>query len=143
MAVEFQPHYNAEGFYDARAGGQVCWVKNSDGWSKPWLVKSAQPWWVSPEQAAPGQTVRVFGRALDTQLVALKARDSGKVTPVSSFQHGQHPLYEVRVDLPADLAPGDYDLFVHNGAGGEAGWGGPVKLTVAPAPRRRRWPFAT
>ncbi|MQK95507.1 glycoside hydrolase family 55 protein, partial [Escherichia coli] len=29
---------------------------------------------------------------------------------------------------------GEYDLFVHNGAGGEAGWGGPLHLTVVQKP---------
>ena len=130
MAVEFESRYDANGFYDARAGGHVCWVKNADGWSKPWLVTAARPWWVSPAVAPPGAAVRVFGRSLDARLVALKASAGGQVTSVSEFERGQHPLYEVRVKLPADLAPGDYDLFVHNAAGGEAGWGGPVQVRV-------------
>ncbi|MCX8157921.1 MAG: hypothetical protein N3J91_16025 [Verrucomicrobiae bacterium] len=131
MAVEFETQYNAEGFYDARAGGHVCWVRNREGWSRPWLVTSAQPWWVSPETAVPGGEVRVFGRTLDARWVALKRRSDGQVVRLTNFRRGQHPLYEVRVSLPSELAPGDYDLFVHNGAGGEAGWGGPVKLAVA------------
>jgi len=53
MAVEFYGHYHAGGFYDARAGEQVCWVANGDGCARPWLVRSAQPWWVYPEQATP------------------------------------------------------------------------------------------
>lgn len=134
MAVESESHYNASGFYDARAGGHVCWVKNADGWSKPRRITTARPWWVSPAVAPPGGTVRVFGRSLDAQLVALKASAGGGVTPVSEFERGRHPLYEVRVKLPADLASGDYDLFVHNGAGGEASWGGPVRVRVEPAP---------
>jgi len=83
--------------------------------------------------------VRVFGRSLDARLVALKANDNGQVTVLSKFERGQHPLYEARVTLPADLAPGHYGLFVHNGTGGEAGWGGPVPLRVeaaAEAPSR-------
>ena len=132
IAVEFQSHYGAQGFYDARAGQAVCWVGNGGAWSEPRLVKSARPWWVSPERAAPGETVRVFGRTIDARLVALRARGGGAVTAVAALERGPHPLYEVRVTLPADLAPGAYDLYVHNGSGGEAGWGGPVTLTVAP-----------
>jgi hypothetical protein len=137
MAVEYQSHYSAQGFYDARAGKAVCWVGVGGAWSRPRLVKSARPWWVSPEKAAPGEVVRVFGRAIDARLVALKARDGGKVVRVETFRPGRHPIYEVQVMLPADLAPGAYDLYVHNGSGGEAGWGGPVGLTVVhrqPAP---------
>jgi hypothetical protein len=139
LAVESESHYNASGFYDARAGGHVCWIKNSDGWSKPWRITTARPWWVSPAAAPPGATVRVFGRSLDAQLVALKASDDGQVTVLSDFQRGQHPLYETQVTLPADLAPGPYELYVHNGTGGESGWGGPVSVCVeaaAEAPTR-------
>ncbi len=132
MAVNWYSRYGAQGFYDARAGKQVCWVGSGDAWSAPRLVTSARPWWVSPERVAPGEAVRVFGRNIDARLVALKARDGGAVTPVEVFARGPHPLYEVRVTLPADLAPGEYDLYVHSGSGGEAGWGGPVGLTVAP-----------
>jgi hypothetical protein len=139
MAVAYYGHYGAQGFYDARAGKDVCWVGNGEGWSRPCLVKSARPWWVSPERTAAGRTVRVFGRNIDARLVALKARGGGTVMRLQEFERGRHPLYEVRVRLPADLAPGEYDLYVHNGSGGEAGWGGPVALTVAapePVPTR-------
>lgn len=130
MAVEFRAHYGASGFYDARAGGQVCWVKNSDGLSRPWLVRSAQPWWVYPEKAHPGHRVRIFGRNIDAKLVALKSRAEGKVTVLSELGRGRHPIYECSATLPSDLPLGEYDIYVHNGTGGEAGWGGPVTLTV-------------
>lgn len=133
LAVESESHYNASGFFDSRAGGHVCWIRNADGWSKPWRITAAQPWWVSPAAAPPGATVRVFGRSLDARLVALKASDDGQVTVLPDFQHGQHPLYETQITLPADLAPGQYELFVHNGTGGESGWGGPVPVRVEAA----------
>jgi len=134
MAVESEAAYNASGFYDGRAGGHVCWVKNEAGWSAPWRITSAQPWWVSPNAASPGGTVRIFGRTLDARLVAIKACRDGQVTPLTDFQRGQHPLYEVRAKLPDDLVPGDYELFVHNGSAGEAGWGGPIRIQIAPLP---------
>jgi hypothetical protein len=134
MAVEFTTHYTASGFYDARAGGQVCWVKNADGVSHPWLVRSARPCWVYPETAHPGDRIRIFGRDLDAKLVARKSQADGQVQALAATGPGRHPLYERWASVPEDLAPGVYDIHVHNGAGGLAGWGGPVKLTVEPTP---------
>jgi len=138
MAVEFYRHFHAGGFYDARAGDTVCWVTNGDGCSKPWLVRSARPWWVYPEKAAPGDRIRIFGRNIDAQQVALKSRGDGRVVVPSEIGQGRHPIYECWALLPSDLPAGEYDLFVHNGAGAEAGWGGPLLLTVEPKPEPPR-----
>ncbi|MBN2138629.1 MAG: hypothetical protein JW720_12550 [Sedimentisphaerales bacterium] len=129
MAVDFYSHYNAGGFYDARAGADICWVKNSDGYSKPSLVHSAQPWWVYPERAEPGRRIRIFGRNIDAKLVALRPA-GGEPLFLDRLQPGRNSLYEVAAQLPQDIQPGEYELFVHNGAGGPDAWGGPLKLTV-------------
>ncbi len=142
MAVEWFPHYDASGFYDALNGPHVGWVRTPNGTSPPFLVRSAQPWFVYPEQAHPGDVIRVFGRNLATwlghyyapRLVALKARKDSKVFPLTRFGSGRHPVYECWAVLPEDLPEGEYELFVHNGAGGEAGWGGPLRLVVQPRP---------
>jgi hypothetical protein len=42
--------------------------------------------------------------------------------------------YAVSFRLPWHLPPGDYNLWVHAGAGGALGWGGPVALKVEPTP---------
>lgn len=115
-------------------GGQVCWVKSPGGCSRPWLVHSATPWWVYPERAVAGQLVRVFGRNLDAKLVSLRPRPSGPAVFMTSVKGGRNPLYEASFTLPADLKSGEYDLYVHSGSGGEAGWGGPLPVHVqAPA----------
>jgi hypothetical protein len=45
--------------------------------------------------------------------------------------------YDVHFFLPADLPDGNYDVYLHNGHGGELGWSLPLSLTVlAAAP----WP---
>ena len=138
MAVAFYDHYHAGGFYDATAGAQVCWVKNGDGFSKPWLVRSAKAWWVHPDRARPGSVVRIFGRNLfpgrrRRNLVALKPRSGGRMVVLDKFAHVRHPVYESAVWLPPDLAPGPYDLYVHNRAGGPAGWSSPLSLHVVRA----------
>ncbi|MFW5692981.1 MAG: glycosyl hydrolase family 28-related protein, partial [Thermoguttaceae bacterium] len=136
MAVDFFGQYHAGGFYDARAGHQVVWVKNAAGFSKPRLVRSADPWFAYPEEAQPGEIVRVFGRTLDARLAALRSVDSPRVAFAEVTGRGRHPLYEAAIRLPKELPPGEYELVIHNGAGGTAGWGGPVRLAV----RRRSAP---
>jgi len=130
MAVEFYSHYNAEGFYDARAGEDILWVKNAAGFSKPWLAHSAQPWWVNPARAQPGQKIRIFGRNMNGRLAALREIGSTEVQKVKITGSGRHAMYEVEAVLPDDVKAGEYELFAHNGTGGAAGWGGPLKLTI-------------
>ncbi|MGQ9519436.1 MAG: glycosyl hydrolase family 28-related protein [Candidatus Fervidibacter sp.] len=134
MAVEWFPHYDASGFYDALNGGHICWVRNDNGFSQPYPVRSTQPWFVYPERAHPGERIRIFGRNIAAKLIALKSRKDGKVIILRQFGSGRHPVYECWATLPEDLPPGEYDLFVHNGAGGDAGWGGPIQLVVEPKP---------
>ncbi len=134
MAVEWFPHHDASGFFDALNGSHVCWVRNQDGFSPPFLVRSTQPWFVYPERAYPGEQIRIFGRNIAARLVALKSRKDGKITILQKFGSGRHPVYECWAILPENLSTGEYDLFVHNGAGGEAGWGGPLHLTVMQRP---------
>jgi len=134
IAVEWHPHYDASGFFDALNGGHVCWVRNSHGFSQPYLVRSAQPWFVYPERACPGEKIRIFGRNIAARLVALKSRKDGKVILLQRFGNGRHPVYECWAILPENLPAGEYDVYVHNGAGGEAGWGGPIPLTVEVKP---------
>ncbi len=91
IAVEWHPYYDASGFFDALNGGHVCWVRNSHGFSQPYLVRSAQPWFVYPERACPGEKIRIFGRNIAARLVALKSRKDGKVILLQRFGNGRHP----------------------------------------------------
>ncbi len=135
MAVEFHDRYDSNGFYDALAGEEVCWVANGDGFSKPQLVRSAMPWWVFPERARPGDRVRIFGRNLyggkwKSTLVALQS-SSGEVLLVTDRGKVRHPVYECSFRLPEELKDGEYQVYFHNGAGGTAGWSEPLELVVS------------
>ena len=135
MAAAFGDRYDASGFTDALAGDEVCWVRNADGVSAPYLVRSAHPWWVYPPRARPGTPIRVFGRNLlagrgRSTLVALRS-SRGEVVPLEEWGKVRHAVYECAVRLPEDLAAGEYQLYVHNGAGGTAGWSKPLTLVVS------------
>jgi hypothetical protein len=57
----------------------VIWVKNEIAISAPFPVDSAQAWLVYPERARAGERLRVFGRELSRELVALRSADDGKI----------------------------------------------------------------
>ena len=122
--------------YDPRAAGAlVCWVRNPDGWSKPYQARPPQPWWVFPAIAAPGETVRLFGRDLAPKAIVLKPRNGRELVPLEQARASARPAHEWELGVPADLAPGSYDVWVHNGTAGAAGWAGGLPLTVRPRPK--------
>ena len=45
-------------------GPLVVAVKNKAGYSAPIVLNAPQPWWCTPDEAAPGESVRLFGRNL-------------------------------------------------------------------------------
>ena len=139
MAVEFSDEYNSNGFFGDRVGDDVIWVKNSDGYSKPWLVKSSKPWFVYPDKIQAGEIIRVFGRNIDARLIAVKKRGENKARMLKSSEvvarnslHVHNTLYEAEVRLSGELEAGEYELYIHNGSGGTAGWSEPLKFTTLP-----------
>lgn len=130
LAVDFSADYT---FFDAMNGPDICWVKNAEGYSNPWPVRCAQPWMIYPEKALPGERIRVIGRNINALLIAIKPATGAPIF-LTDLKSGRNAMYEANALLPADLKPGKYQLYVHNGAGGAAGWGGPIALTIkAPA----------
>jgi hypothetical protein len=118
-------------------GPFLVWLKNPAGWSAPLVLNTPQPWWCGPNIAATGTEVRVFGRNLSRRpdfsraFVYLCRQDQPGVWP-EVVRPGK---YAVTFRLPAALPPGNYQVWVHAGAGGEFGWGGPVPLQVVSVPR--------
>ena len=91
-------------------------------------------------QAAPGTVIQVIGRNFppeggpaDQARVVLRATQGGLVP----LRVDHHDRYALRAALPADLAAGSYEVWVHNGYGGPTAWGGGAALTVRPP---EAWP---
>lgn len=139
MAVEFSDEYSSNGFMGDQVGDDAIWVKNDNGYSKPQLVKASKPWFVYPQKAMPTDLIRIFGRNMEAKLVAVK-KIGGKEVRVlksSTVKNRSESLvhnvmYEAQIRLPADMATGEYELYVHNGSGGVAGWSEPLHLTIQP-----------
>ncbi len=113
-------------------GPMMVAVKNAAGYSAPIMINAPQPWWCGPAAAAPGESVRVFGRNLACRpdgrraFVYLRAAgQAGRWTAVS-----EAGKYAVTFTLPSDLKSGIYEVWLHGGRGGKWGWGGPVRLEV-------------
>jgi len=106
------------------------------------LLNRPVAWWVQGDlgpAASPGGWLRLLGKNL-------ASAGDGAVHP-SVYLKGpeQLPLpaqatcYQSRAQIPADLAPGEYEVYAHSGRGGAAGWSEPLKLTIRERPE---WPTA-
>ena len=96
-----------------------------------WLIGDEGP------QATTGGRVRLFGRCLslakeDRPTVQLRGAH-GDI----GLKPDQVGPWSVAATLPDDLPPGRYQVFVHNGCGGPAGWSEPVSIEVG---KKCPWP---
>ena len=116
------------------AGLHICRViSGARGPSAPFVLNEPTPWWVQGDRgraASPGGWLRVFGRSLsfdEKAQIALKQGDDHIELPLQ-----QQDQWSVTAPLPTKLAPGAYEIFVHNGHGGPAGWrrAGTVDIAV-------------
>ncbi|HET6262545.1 MAG TPA: glycosyl hydrolase family 28-related protein, partial [Chloroflexia bacterium] len=113
-------------------GMYLIWPGNDAGWGAPIAVNKTEAWWLQ-DQAAPGMTVSVFGRNLakgntegtNNAYVYLKGSGASGWATVTKVNP-----YKVEFTVPSSFTAGTYEVWVHNGHGGEYGWSRPLKLTV-------------
>lgn len=117
------------------AGVWACRVRRGEAVSEPVVINAPDPWWFSGdggEIASPGGWLRVFGKSLKfggDNLAVLRMRDG----PMVTLKPSEADEYAMKLALPGDLAAGNYTLWVHNGAGGDAAWRSLGNVTVCPA----------
>ncbi|MBI5832752.1 MAG: hypothetical protein HZB16_10650 [Armatimonadetes bacterium] len=91
------------------------------------LLNRPTAWWLQGDRgpsATPGGWLRVCGKSLGTKaVVMLRGTKTRRVAAVAD-------RYTLRADLPADMTPGTYQVYVHNGLGGPLGWSEPLALVV-------------
>lgn len=120
------PERSQDGLY-------LLWCGNDAGWSRPVRLNAPQLWWSSPARPSPGGTLRLFGR----DLAQRPSRTAAHVWLTGGDRPGQWLTcattgkFDLTVSLPAELAPGQYQVWVHAGAGGVYGWSEPLTITVA------------
>ena len=96
------------------------------------MVNATDAWWVGPNVATRGDTVSVYGRNLVHDTMAMTShvfiQQTGGAGTWATIT-AANP-YKVDFTVPAGLANGTYEVWVHNGRGGHYGWGGPLALTI-------------
>ena len=121
----------------------ALWPREGTLQGKPVLLNRTEAWWVGPKLLWPGVKFAVYGRNLSHDngttaawiyLKPVSAQTGRWLTPTAV-----NP-YRVEVELPADVAPGDYEIWAHNGHGGQFGWSGPLAVHVV---ARSVWPIDT
>ncbi len=99
-------------------------------------------WWMgvstvpgsTGDSAYAGQELDIFGRNFGAS-PSVWVSANGIFTPVTVIQSNP---YRVRMTLPSALSPGNYQLWVHNGYGGNYGFATPVVIAVSSSPAA--WP---
>ncbi|HQF40386.1 MAG TPA: glycosyl hydrolase family 28-related protein, partial [Opitutaceae bacterium] len=96
------------------------------------LVNRPDPWFVQGDQgdtATPGGSLTVAGTCLEIvgpgsagPRAALVRNGAVAATLTAPTRLTTSTGYALRYTLPSALAEGDYQLYVHNGCGGPAGW---------------------
>ena len=99
--------------YRVRDGERVSkteWLNEPDIW-----------WWNGDggEYATPGGWLRVFGKSLNFGGQSRAWLRAAEGTSIELLAH-KRSCYELAFALPAEIAPGEYALSVHNGLRGEA-----------------------
>ena len=116
-------------------------VQSPSGASQPVILNRPELWFLQPvrlepglsqNQAPPGAVVQVIGKTF--LLPGDKGSPSAELRSADgkwiSLALTQVERFSLRAQLPADLAEGRYELWIHNGFGGGAGWGGPLAMEI-------------
>ena len=107
-----------------KMGVFVCRIIADGVISKPYFINVPDGWWMQADggqTASPSGWLRVFGKSLNFRgksRAALKP-ETGKaiILPASNAD-----CYALRFEIPKNLRPGNYEVLIHNGLGGEAAW---------------------
>ena len=110
----------------------LIWPKNSEGYGYPIAVNKTDAWWIGPDKNVAGGTSSVYGRNLsknnDTVISYVYIKSASM--PGQWVSVIKANPYKVDFKIPANLVNGDYEVWAHNGHGGDFGWSGPLKLTI-------------
>ena len=104
-------------------------------------------WWTQGNRGtatSPGKALHLYGK----NLVASDAKGASMATvflkgPRTVTLAAQGDAYEATVALPADLPAGDYEVYIHNGYGGNTSWSEPVIARVEKSRGPGRKPYST
>lgn len=103
--------------------GHAVWLRNRDGWSRPFLLNQAQGFYVAPTRVRPQDHIRVVGLDVGGSVGLRDGRRAWVLPAMVAAREGWGGDPFVRyARLPADADEGTYEVFVHSGSGGVCGW---------------------
>ena len=115
----------------ANIDGEFLWVKskNTRKYSKPYLTNIAKPYWISNSELETGSTLNIYGEGLNTDRktrIVLRHSSGAIYDKIKRFmsvrQTREFDGRLINFNLPSEIKPGNYTIFLHNGYGGEYGW---------------------
>lgn len=129
--------------------GPGLYAAQIPGMAKEVVLNRPQIWFAQPEvlqpglrenQLAPGAPFQIIGK--DCLLPGEVGKAAIELRPIGAGRGVVIPVdraekFSLRGTLPADLAPGRYELRVSNGFGGSVGWSDPLPVEIR---QPDRWP---
>lgn len=108
-------------------------IKAGDAKSAPVVLNAPDPWWQQADwgqEASPGGWLRILGKCLsfDDHAAVLLRTGSQEFT----LKPRQQDAWSLHVELPSDLSPGEYQVFVRNGYPGEGSCPTAGKIRITP-----------
>ena len=105
----------------------MVWAVNSSGASYPMIINKAEAWWVGPDEATSGDTVGLYGRNLTKSNALEGTGNESSIIIVDSdgVEYDAEVVYcnQTKVEFVVpNIAKGVYDVYVHNGHGGNYGY---------------------
>jgi hypothetical protein len=121
----------------------LVWLKQGDRLSNPLAVNRPAAWFLLKNTSRPGEMNRICGWNFKGDLymknyVFLRPAGGGQTVELPQEErHHEDGVAEnfcVQFRLPADLAPGDYQVFLHNNSGDMFGFTEALPLKVVKEP---------
>jgi hypothetical protein len=119
-------------------GLYLAWVGNEKGLSYPVRINAAKVLWISDTTASVGKEVSLYGDNLsyqnDEKISYVYLRPWGADSKTKSIKANVIRVnpHKVTFVIPSGLkADKEYEVWLHNGHGGDYGWSGPQKIKIS------------
>lgn len=124
-----------------KPGIYACRINDGGKYSDPVFLNAAKVWWTQGdhgETSTPGGWIRLVGVCLNinspdskTLKSSVQLRDSDGHLIALSLDSTDP--FDIKARVPEKITPGTYQVWVHNGYGGELGWSKAGETRIAKA----------
>ena len=123
-----------------KMGIYACRIVDGKVYSDTYYLNSPKCWWLQGDQgktASPGGWVRLSGNCLNIgkHKTSVQLKDSLGKTFAVPLEYAHQ--FDLKVLVPATVSLGSYEVWIHNGSGGEMTWQPCGKLKIF---KEEEWP---